>query len=180
MGQPALAVDVKLFSAVTFKDDETYENVKAALENEYGPIEIRSAIYDFIYTQYYSHEMGFNLKKQLLGFKKLIPKDSLPDIKLKTNSIEEDFSKEGKRTVNIDPGYLTGAKVVLATTKNFDHRIYLGKGIFGDIHLRYRHGKFLINEWTYPDYREMVIIEFLARLRKSYMKEYRRMMDGDV
>jgi len=178
MGQPKLAVDVKLFTAVTFKDDETYENVKSTLEKEYGPIEIRSAIYDFIYTKYYSHEMGLNLKKQFLGFKDLIPKDTLADIKLKTNDIEADFSDEGKRTVNIDPGYLTGAKVVLATTKNFDHRIYLGKGIFGDIHLRYRHGKFLINEWTYPDYRGMVVIEFLARLRKIYMREYRLLVDN--
>lgn len=180
MGKPNLAVDVKLFAAITFNDEEIYENVKLELEKNYGPIEIRSAIYDFIYTQYYSHEMGFNLKKQLLGFKELIIKDSLADIKLKTNDIESIFSVGDKRTVNIDPGYLTGAKVVLATTKNFDHRVYLGKGIFADMHLRYRHGKFLIHEWTYPDYRDMVVIEFLARLRNIYMKEYRRMVDGDV
>ena len=71
---------------------------------------------------------------------------------------------------------MTGAKVVLATTKNFDHRIYLGKGIYGDVHLRYRGNKFHFNEWTYPDYREMIVIDFFARLRKKYMKEYQRMI----
>ncbi|MFZ5518031.1 MAG: DUF4416 family protein [Candidatus Zhuqueibacterota bacterium] len=179
MGQPKLAVDVKLFAAITFRDDETYEKLKPVLEQEFGPIEIQSAVFEFIYTQYYSHEMGFNLRKQLLGFKILIAKDTLADIKLRTNAIEADFTVDGKRSVNIDPGYLTGAKVVLATTKNFDHRVYLGKGIYGDIHLRYRHGKFLVNDWTYPDYREMVIIEFLARLRKIYMKEYECMIQGN-
>jgi len=70
---------------------------------------------------------------------------------------------------------LSAAKVVLATTKNFDHRIYLGKGIYGDVHLRYRGNKFIMNEWTYPDYKDMIVIDFFARLRKKYMKAYRKM-----
>lgn len=175
MGQPKLALDVKLFIAVTFKNDEVYEEIRTILENRFGIIDTLSAIYDFTYTEYYAKEMGTNLKKQLLGFGSLIRPDILPDIKLETNEIEGSFSQSGKREVNIDPGYLTAAKVVLATTKNFDHRIYLGKGIYGDVHLRYRRNKFHFNEWTYPDYRSMIVIDFLARLRKKYMKAYRRM-----
>jgi len=175
MGQPKLAFDVKLFIAVTFSNKEIYEDIKSILENKFRVIDTLSAIYDFNYTQYYALEMGTNLKKQLLGFETLIRPEILPDIKLTTNKIEQSFLKSGKRQVNIDPGYLTGAKVVLATTKNFDHRIYLGKGIYGDVHLRYRGNKFHFNEWTYPDYRGMIVIDFLARLRKKYMKEYRRM-----
>ena len=177
MGQPKLALDVKLFTAVTFNNDDVYERVKSILEDKFGVTDTLSAIYDFNYTQYYAKEMGLNLQKQFLGFEKLIRPEILPDIKLITNDIEASFSNEGNRQVNLDPGYLTGAKVVLATTKNFDHRIYLGKGIYGDIHLRFRQNKFIMNEWTYPDYREMIVIEFFARLRKKYMKEFHRLLN---
>lgn len=175
MGQPRIALDVKLFAALTFNDKAIYEEVKKILHCKFGAIDTLSVIYDFNFTQYYAKEMGVNLQKQFLGFEKLIRPESLPDIKLMTNEIEQKFSQENYRQVNIDPGYLTGAKVVLATTKNFDHRIYLGKGIYGDVHLRYRRNKFILNEWTYPDYREMIVIEFFARLRKAYLKEYRKM-----
>jgi len=176
MGQPKLAVDVKLFTAVTFNNKEVFEKIKSILGEKFGNIDTLSAIYDFSYTQYYAREMGVDLKKQFLGFEKLIRPESLPDIKLMTNEIEGQFSQENRRQVNVDPGYLTAAKVVLATTKNFDHRIYLGNGIYGDVHLRYRGNKFIMNEWTYPDYRDMIVIDFFARLRKRYMKEYRKMI----
>ena len=176
MGQPKLALDVKLFIAVTFKNQGIFEKIKSILEEKFGNTDTLSAIYDFTYTQYYAKEMGVNLKKQFLGFENLIRPEILPNIKLMTNEIESQFSQENRRPVNIDPGYLTAAKVVLATTKNFDHRIYLGKGIYGDVHLRYRGNKFIMNEWTYPDYRDMIVIDFFARLRKKYMKEYRRVI----
>ena len=175
MGQPRLARDVKLFVAVTFNKKLVYEQIKSILKENYGEVDTLSAIYDFSYTQYYAKEMGLNLQKQFLGFEKLIRPESLPDIKLITNEIEGQFSQKNSRQVNIDPGYLSAAKVVLATTKNFDHRIYLGKGIYGDVHLRYRGNKFIMNEWTYPDYQDMIVIDFFARLRKKYMKAYRKM-----
>jgi len=177
MGQPRLARDVKLFIAVTFNNRELFEQTKSILKKRFGEVDTLSAVYEFNYTQYYAKEMGINLQKQILGFEKLIRPESLPDIKLLTNEIEGQFSQENKRQVNIDPGYLTPAKVVLATTKNFDHRIYLGKGIYGDVHLRYRGNKFIMNEWTYPDYRDRITIDFFARLRKKYMKVYRKMGD---
>jgi len=176
MGQPKLALDVKLFAAVTFNNKEVFEQIKLLLEEKLGSVDTLSAVYDFNYTRYYSKEMGVNLQKQLLGFEPLIRPERLSDIKLMTNEIEQKYAIENNRQVNIDPGYLTGAKVVLATTKNFDHRIYLGKGIYGDVHLRYRRNKFRMNEWTYPDYREMIVIDFFARLRKKYMTEYRKMI----
>ena len=171
MGQPTLPVPVKLFIAVTFGDEEIFEAGIKLLEQEFGSFDIRSAIFDFNHTRYYFEEMGEGLKKQLFAFKKSIYPDTLPEVKLKTNHIEDQFKNNGKRRINIDPGYLTCAKVVLATTKNFDHRIYLGKGIYGDVHLRYRHNKFIFNPWTYPDYRDKLVIDFLAKLRKKYCKE---------
>ncbi len=177
MGQAKLALPVKLFAAVTYNDLSIYERVKAGLIEKFGSIDTLSAIFNFSFTQYYSEEMGANLNKQLLGFEQLIGPGSLADIKIMTNEIEVQFSINGKRQVNIDPGYLAAEKVVLATTKNFDHRIYLGKGIYGDVHLRYRGNKFIMNEWTYPDYREMIVIEFFARLRKKYMKKFHKLLD---
>ncbi len=177
MGQAKSALPVKLFVAVTYRDASIYEHTKAQLIEQFGSIDTLSAIFDFGFTQYYSEEMGVDLNKQLLGFEQLIGPASLADIKVTTNGIEAQFSINGKRQVNIDPGYLAAEKVVLATTKNFDHRIYLGKGIYGDVHLRYRGNKFIINEWTYPDYREMIVIEFFARLRKKYMKKFHKLLD---
>ena len=162
MGKLIIPINVKLFCAVTFSDPVLYDETKLLLENKFGPIEIISAIYNFDFTQYYFKEMGSGLKKQLLGFERLIAPDKLHDCKLTTNEIENKFSVNGNRKLNIDPGYLSAGKVVLATTKNFDHRIYLGKGIYGDVHLRYRGGKFHFNYWTYPDYRDMKVIEFFS------------------
>lgn len=176
MGQPRIALDVKLFAAVTFNDESIHDAAKARLIEKFGAIQVISKIFDFNFTEYYAAEMGLNLKKQLFGFEKLMRPEALPDVKLLTNAIEEAFLSNGRRQVNIDPGYLTGANVVLATTKNFDHRIYLGKGIYGDVHLRYRREKFHFNDWTYPDYRAMIAIDFFARLRKVYMKEYRKLL----
>ncbi|MCU0644586.1 MAG: DUF4416 family protein [bacterium] len=176
MGQPRIALDVKLFAAVTFNDEGIFDVTKTALIEKFGAIQIISKIFDFNFTEYYADEMGLNLKKQFLGFEKLIRPEALPDMKLLTNEIEAAFLSNGRRQVNIDPGYLTGANVVLATTKNFDHRMYLGKGIYGDVHLRYRREKFHFNEWTYPDYKDMMAIDFFARLRKVYMKEFRKLL----
>ncbi len=175
MGKPRIPCDVKLFAAVTFSEFELYEKIKALLEGHFGKIEIISVVYEFDFTQYYFKEMGGNLKKQLISFEKLIPPDKLPDAKIFTNKIEDNFLDDKKRKVNIDPGYLSPGKIVLATTKNFDHRIYIGKGIYGDVQLRYRGNKFHENSWTYPDYRDLKIIEFLARLRKLYMKEFKKL-----
>ena len=175
MGKPRIPVNVKYFCAITFSDIVLYEKTNKYLEDRFGEIEIISVMYDFNFTQYYREEMGGDLKKQLLSFKKLYPPDDLPSFKQVTNDIEDRFTVDEKRKINLDPGYLSAGKVVLATTKNFDHRIYLGKGIYGDVQLRYRGNKFHTNSWTYPDYRDMKVIEFLARLRKVYMKEFEKL-----
>lgn len=168
MAQPKSVSDVKLFTAVTFRDQTVYEKIQTILVEQFGEIDLASEIYDFNFTDYYTAEMGANLKKQFLGFQKLIHPESLVEIKLWTNEIEQKNSIDGRRQVNIDPGYITGANVVLATTKNYSHRIYLGKGIYGDVHLRFRKGKFEVSEWTYPDYQQPLAIDFFTQLRERY------------
>lgn len=170
MGQPTILKDVKLFMATTFSNQKVYAEVRQILEEKFGQIDFQSDIFDFNFTEYYAPEMGINLRKQFVSFQPLIKPENLNEIKLWTNELEMQYSVAGKRQVNIDPGYLTAANIVLATTKNFSHRVYLGKGIYGDVHLRFRNHQFQALEWTYADYRQPLAIGFFTELRKLYSK----------
>lgn len=171
MGQTKVFQPVKLFTAVTISDKNLWPSILEKLENLYSKVDRQIDWYFFHHTDYYREEMGENLSKKMVSFTELIWAEKLVDIKLTTNDLEKDFSKNKKRKVNIDPGYLTAAKIVLATTKNYSHRIYLGRGIFGDVHLRYQQHQFQANEWTYPDYKEPLVIEFFEAVRKKYMEQ---------
>jgi hypothetical protein len=103
----------------------------------------------------------------------LIQQDALADIKCLTNDLEGEFSKEGKRLVNIDPGYMVPERFVLATGKNYAHRVYLRAGIYADLTLIYRGGHFCPLDWTYPDYAGEAIVGFLQSIRNKYMHQLR-------
>jgi len=122
----------------------------------------------FNHTDYYAAQMGTNLKRKFISFSKAIPIQELYRIKLYTNRLETRFLMAKLRQVNIDPGYLDLAKLVLATTKDYAHRIFLGKGIFAEIALTYRANSFSPNEWTYPDYRSKEYIDIFNQIRKLY------------
>jgi len=126
-----------------------------------------SASGPFPYTTYYDKEMGQGIRRQTAGFLNLVAPGLLPDIKLRTNEIENSFSRDGKRRVNIDPGLLSPERFVLATGKNFTHRIYLRDGIFADLTLIYQKGAYSPLPWTYPDYRETEFLHYLKVLRKK-------------
>jgi hypothetical protein len=171
MGQAKLPKDVKLMAGIMFKSEADLSVAKTTLENWYGPIETESEIFDFIHSEYYADEMGLDLKKQFVIFKNLIRPEQISDIKLKTNELEQSFLKNGNRQVNVDPGYITAAKLVLATTKNYMHRIYLRDGIFADVHLKVSNRRFVPNEWTYPDYQTPEALAFFNQVRRAYMNE---------
>ena len=171
MGEAVRPPKAKLVMAVTWGDPAAVARARKKCEKEFGAIDSGIPPFDFHYTDYYQQEMGNKLQKCFWSFFNLIPADRLPDIKIFTNSIETIYSKKGKRTVNLDPGYLADAKIVLATTKNYDHRVYLKKGIYGDVHLRYRHGKYEPNFWTYPDYQEPFVVEYFEKLRHIYFEQ---------
>ncbi len=147
------------------------ERIYPALEMLFSKIDQDSGTFEFDFSEYYEPEMGKNLQKQIISFSGLRSADDLPNFKLSTNIIEKQFADERHRIVNIDPGYLAAARIVLATTKDYDHRIYLGRGIFGDVHLRFRKGHFKPNDWTYPDYREQKILDFFEHLRTVYLQQ---------
>ncbi|MCG2712844.1 MAG: DUF4416 family protein [Candidatus Omnitrophica bacterium] len=148
-----------------------FDKVKKKLSSKFGKIDFESKILDFTYTDYYNREMGADLKRQFLSFKRLIPPEMIADIKNHTNALESNFfSSNNKRTVNIDPGYLSLSKLVLATTKDHQHRIYLDKGIYAEVTLRYRKKTFCAWEWTYPDYCSKEYIAIFNHLRKELYK----------
>lgn len=151
------------------------------MEESFGPVGLVSPDYSFHYTKYYEREMGQGLVKRFLVFERLVDASCLPDVKHFTNKLEMQLAKEGcfpeARPLNLDPGLLQLGKFCLATTKDKDHRIYLRDGIFAEVTLRFEDGAYHPWPWTYADYREPAVLEFLKEAR-SYYKP--RMMQASV
>lgn len=162
---------VKLICGVLYSKTVDLNRLDSRLQSLMGLVDLKSEPFDFTFTDYYKEEIGNNLVKQFYSFEKLIQPDKLPDIKNATNSIEMDFSINGKRAVNLDPGYLEESKLILASTKNFSHRIYLRENIWAEVTMRYEKGEFVTHPWTYTDYTQPIAIEFLKAVRERYRKQ---------
>lgn len=167
MSQPREPRPAKLIIRFLFRDAGVQQQALDALVSDFGPMDFLSAPQPFLYTTYYNNEMGKEIRRQTAGFLNLVAQGSLPDIKLRTNEIETSLLRQGKRQVNIDPGLLSPERLVLATGKNFTHRIYLRDGIFADLTLVYQKGEYRPLPWTYPDYREPEFLHYLSVLRKK-------------
>lgn len=173
MGKISYPPPAMLFTGLIYRDIEIAESVKERLVNEFGEVHEESSITPFNFTDHYNKEMGEGLKREFMSFKGLINVGNLPMIKIRTNEIESDLadSSTGNRRINIDPGYITAEKLVLATTKNYGHRPYLTKGIYAELTYRFIKKSFTILEWTYPDYRTKEAISMFNGWRKWYLKE---------
>jgi hypothetical protein len=164
---------VKLICGLLFNSQADLDAVDRELESRFGPIDSRSPIFDFAFTDYYTAEMGEGLRKRFCAFDDLIIPDALPEIKNAAIEIESGFTASGARMINVDPGYLEESKLVLASTKNFSHRIYLRDSIWAEVTLRFIRGQFVKHDWTYPDYCQELAIEFLNNVRDNYRKQLR-------
>lgn len=165
---------VKLIAGFIFHDPAFYARAKAALIRRFGPVDFESRVIPFSYTDYYEKEFGKDLKRVFLSFQKPVPLDRLARIKSITNSLEHSLSVKNRRTVNIDPGFIDLAKLVLATTKDFCHRIYLSRGIFAEVTLFYKDKSFRHWDWTYPDYRTAEYIEIFNHIRDVYSQQIKK------
>jgi hypothetical protein len=168
MSRVRIPRNVKPIAAITYVAAFDPQGVEAELGKHLGHLDHKSETYPVIHTRYYETEMGAELYKYFVSFFELVSPEIFTDLKLLCNEVELANESEGRRQVNIDPGYLELSKVVLMTTKNFYHRVYVGKGIYGDVHLRYHNQRFEPLPWTYPDYREQRAIDFFTRVRKIY------------
>jgi len=174
VGNPAVkqCTPVKLFVGMISSQKKAFIQAEAILEKKYGPADFKTVFIKFDFTDYYEQELGKNLLRKFISFKNLIDPGTLPDIKIFTNKKEYALSPvKGKRLINLDPGYITESGLVLATTKNFQHRIYLNKGIFAEVTLRYQRGEYLPYDWTYRDYQTKAYTDFFKKVRKIYKEQ---------
>jgi hypothetical protein len=160
-----------LFIAVLFQNNKPIDDLKSKIVEKFGPIDAAFGSIPFSHSAYYNSEMGADLQKVYFTFEKYFDRGELAAIKEYTNNLESEYKDEsGNRTVNIDPGYITRDKLVLASTKDFYHRIYIGNKIFAEVTLHYRHGAFRFFSWTYPDYKEPGCLALLEKARAKLVK----------
>jgi len=169
MSKPRLPEPAKLVIGCFTSDKDMLEGVARKFSESFGPPDVISPWLPFDHTDYYTPEMGSPLFRRMMAFRELIQQDALADIKLFTNDLEGEYSAQGKRLVNIDPGYLLPERFVLATGKAYAHRIHLRAGIYADLTLIFYKGRFRALDWTYPDYAGEPIIRFLRCVRERYL-----------
>lgn len=167
MGNISRQGRVKVVVGLISNDPSLIKGATSALSRKLGEVDLESEVSPFLYTDYYKEEMGTGLMRKFLCFKKTRDPKDLHRLKIATNDLEVSFSHLGRRRINIDPGYITLSKLVLFTTKNYTHRIYLRDGIYGEVTLFYRDGTYRPWEWTYPDYKTKEYIEFFNSARST-------------
>ena len=173
MGISQQPLKVKSFVAVLCRPDVNKEELLEMLKPAFGGIDCSYGPVPFIFSDYYQEEMGTGLSKSYYTFEMLMDRETLAAKKNFTNHLEQGLLVNGKRRVNLDPGYLARDKLVLASTKDFYHRLYLSDGIYGEVTLHFRKGEFRYFSWTYPDYKDQAFLEFLTKARAKFMHELR-------
>lgn len=169
MSKPTQALPVKLVCSIFAPATGLLNDTIKRLSALYGPPDFVSPQTPFDYTDYYGPEMGEKLVRRFLSMEKLVRPESLPDIKHATNGIEEESAADNHRRVNIDPGYLSQAHLILATGKGYTHRPYLRDGIYADLTLIYQGKRFCALPWTYPDYADEKQLAMLTAIRARYL-----------
>lgn len=179
MGEIKTHRPVMLIAAITSRyasviEDWTREKTATA----WGPILLESPLFEFTETSFYTASMGNDLKKKFLAYEKLIDPGEIARFKHESNQMEAEFNSGSRgpedRPLNIDPGYISEAKLVLATTKDRDHRIYLRQGIFAEVTLHLHQGSWRSERWTYPDYQRKDFHEFFSICRERLRGLYRQ------
>jgi hypothetical protein len=161
---------VKLFCGVIYRENGRYEKTREMLINLFSPPDAESDPIPFVLTDYYVSEMGAPLFRKFISFSRLIAPEQLVEVKRITNRLERETSVNGKRTVNLDPGFLSAANVIIATTKNHYHRIPLRDGIYAHMEYVIKNRKIICLEWTYPDFKTREYLDFFDRVRILYKK----------
>lgn len=158
----------KLFAGFIFAKEETYLKAKLLMISAHGPADFESDELQFNSTEYYEKEFGKDLKRRFLSFKQLVWPQGLVKIKTNTDKLERRLALAGLRRINIDPGLLSLSKVILASRKDYKHRIFLKKGIYAEVTLYYQKKSFRPWEWTYPDYKTPEYIRIFNQIRNLY------------
>jgi hypothetical protein len=194
MAEPKPFTPVKLICGIITGDPPLYDRARGLLQDIHGPVDFESTFLEFDFTDYYEREMGAGLTRRFLSFERLIEPERLPAIKLATNGLEDMFrgaeperpgagseagsgtvpAGRGRRPVNLDPGYLTASALIMATTKDFSHRVPLASGIYAHLEFLFtKTGGVRTLDWTYPDMRRAPVHAFFLEVRKEYLQQLR-------
>ena len=167
---------VKLVIGIIASEEVVFAGAEEALTALYGPVDLRSPAFSFDRTDYYEKQMGKGLSRMFLSFLRLVPPESLSDLKVETNSIEDGMRRSRgreSRVVNIDPGILTAAALIMATAKDFAHRIPLRQGIYAHLELLFSRNAVKLLPWTYPDFQHEGYQRYLLEVRQAYLRQLR-------
>jgi Domain of unknown function (DUF4416) len=167
---------VKLVIGMIASQEPFFARTEETLTVLYGPVDLRSPAFAFDSTDYYDRQMGRGLSRMFISFLRLVLPDALSDIKLRTNALEEEIRTSWgseSRLVNIDPGILTSAALIMATAKDFAHRIPLRQGIYGHLELLFSRNAVKLLAWTYPDFQKEGYQRFLLQVRQAYLRQLR-------
>ena len=178
MGEITQHKPVLLIAAITSRYVSALDWAITKASETWGPIAKQSPVFDFTETNYYVASMGDELKKQFIALEGLIDPATIAGTKLQSNKWEQEFKSENsfsqERPINIDPGYISEAKLVLVTTKDRDHRIYLRDGIFAEVTLHFRERVWTHSRWTYPDYQRADFQGFFTECRQFLRERIRQ------
>ncbi len=173
MGRPATPAPAALIIGVIRSPDQELVPALRALEPVLGPFDQPGPLWPFNWSDYYTGEMGSGLERCFLRLRQPVPREVLADVKRWTNRIEQRLAGPVGRRINLDPGLLSLENFSLATTKAQPQRIYLDGGIWAEVSLLFRNGRFEPLPWTYPDYRSEPVCRLLAELRQQHKRNLR-------
>ncbi|MCK4628811.1 MAG: DUF4416 family protein [Sedimentisphaerales bacterium] len=178
MGQTTPPQPVKLIVGMLSKNQELFARVEDEMRTLWGNTDVCSEVMPFTHTNYYQKKMGSPLWRKFIAFVELIDPGWLARIKRQSNELEDQYAKNNKyqepgvlRPINLDPGYIDMSKLVLATTKNYSHRIYIGDSMYAEATLHYHKGAWQSWPYTYPDYACGDYSDFFNRVRERLMDQ---------
>jgi hypothetical protein len=182
MAEPKPFPPVKPLCGLIASSDEAFRAAEEGMVGLLGPVEARSPRFVFDATDYYARDMGPGLARVFLSFRRLMRPERLAGLKLAANALEASIGRSlgpaAVRAVNIEPGYLTKAALIMATTKDFSHRVPLADGIYGHLELLFSRSGVRLLDWTYPDFRQSGYQAFLLDVRRSYLAELKEADGG--
>ena len=168
---------MKLICGVIASEEYVFKRAGERLAQLYGNIDLESVTFTFDFTDYYAKQMGEDLKRRFLSFERLLSPETLSKIKIETNKLEDEIKEElgsGSRIVNLDPGYLTPSSLIMATAKNFAHRVPLQNGIYAHLEFLFAKDEVRTLDWTYPDYKTEDYQNFFLDVRRAYLSQLKK------
>jgi hypothetical protein len=166
---------VKLVIGILTANNQCLHTAIDAITDKFGRLDFSSDVWPFDKTDYYQDQTGSRILRKFVSIEKLIEPGKLAKIKLQTNKLEQKLAKALAlplpRPVNLDPGIIEPSKLILATTKNYSHRIYIGKKIYAEDTLIYDKGKWCPMAYTYPDYKQQCYFDFFNKVREKLLEQ---------